>query len=68
MAWEVFQMFNVETKVEGDKLTISVDLSKTLGRSKSGKSVIIATTAGSITADTKRGPVKIGLNVYTPER
>jgi hypothetical protein len=60
-------MTNVETKVEGDKLTITVDLSKTVGRSKSGKSVIIATTSGSVTVDTKRGPVKVGLNVYTLE-
>lgn len=34
-------MQNVETKVDGTKLTIIVDLSKTQGASKSGKSVII---------------------------
>ena len=61
-------MTNVEIKADGDKLTITVDLSKTAGRSKSGKSVIIATTAGAVTVETKRGPVKVGLNVYTPER
>lgn len=59
---------NVEAKVEGDKLTISVDLSKNLGRSKSGKSILIATTAGSVKVETKRGPVSIGLNVYVVER
>ncbi len=60
-------MFNVQTKVEGDKLTITVDLSKTAGRSKSGKSIIIATTAGAVTVQAPSGPVKVGLNVYTPE-
>ena len=56
-------MKNVEIKVEQGKLVITVDLTKELGPSSSGKSVIIATTEGNIevpgTAD-----VKMGLNVY----
>jgi hypothetical protein len=56
-------MKNVELKVEHGKLTITVDLSKELGPSASGKSIIIATTEGNVevpgTPDTK-----IGLNVY----
>ena len=58
-------MRNVEMKAYGYKLTITVDLSKTLGLSKSGKSQIIATTEGNATVETRHGQVKVGLNVYT---
>lgn len=58
-------MRNVEMKADGDKLTITVDLSKTLGLSKSGKSQIIASTDGNAAVETRRGQVKVGLNVYT---
>lgn len=56
-------MKNVEMKVEQGKLTITVDLTKELGPSASGKSVMIATTEGN--TDVPEAPdVKIGLNVY----
>jgi len=55
-------MKNVALKVVGTKLTIEVDLAKTFGDSKSGKSVVIATTGGNVSlAD---GVHKIGVNVY----
>lgn len=56
-------MQNAEMKVQGNKLTITVDLSKELGESKSGKSVVIATTSGNADIPNKTG-FKIGLNVY----
>ncbi len=56
-------MKNVEMKVEGDILTIRVDLSKEYGLSSSGKSVIIASTEGNQSVEGKE-EVKIGLNVY----
>ncbi|MDI7267746.1 MAG: hypothetical protein QME96_07120 [Myxococcota bacterium] len=56
-------MKNVEMKVDGDKLTIVVDLSKEFGPSSSGKTIIIATTEGNQTVPEKDG-VRIGLNVY----
>lgn len=56
-------MKNVELKVEHGKLIVTVDLTKELGPSSSGKSVIIATTEGNI--DVPGEPhVKLGLNVY----
>ena len=56
-------MKNVEMKIEHGKLVITVDLATELGPSSSGKSVIIATTAGNV--DVPGAPdVKIGLNVY----
>jgi hypothetical protein len=54
-------MKNVETKIEGSILTIRVDLSKTHGASKSGNSIVIATTEGN--AAISPG-VMMGLNVY----
>lgn len=50
-------------KLDDDILTITVDLSKELGLSSSGKSVIIASTEGNQAIEGKE-EVKIGLNVY----
>lgn len=58
-------MKNVEMKVVGDILTITVDLSKEYGESGSGKSIVIASTEGNVSVPEKDG-IKIGLNIYTP--
>jgi len=57
-------MKNIEMNIDGDILTIKVDLSKTFGKSGSGKSTIIASTEGNVSVPGKE-EVKIGLNVYT---
>lgn len=56
-------MKNVEMKLEGDILTIKVDVTKEFGPSSSGKTIIIASTEGNISIPDKE-EVKIGLNVY----
>jgi hypothetical protein len=56
-------MENVQLTLEGEVLVIKVDLSKTQGPSKSGKSIIIATTAGNAKVPGHDG-VLVGLNVY----
>lgn len=56
-------MRNVGMKVEGKKLIITVDLSKEHGESKSGKSVVIASTDGNVDVNGMKD-VKLGLNVY----
>lgn len=56
-------MKNVDLKVTGDKLVITVDLSKSYGLSASGKSTTVATTAGNVSVP-GREEVKIGLNIY----
>ncbi|MHB1694203.1 MAG: hypothetical protein ACYCUW_10055, partial [bacterium] len=61
--WRI-QMKNIEMNVAGDILTIKVDLSKTFGKSSSGKSTIIASTEGNVSVPGKE-EIKIGLNVYT---
>lgn len=50
--------------VEGNILTMKIDLSKTFGKSASGKTTIIATSSGN-TPILGREEIKIGLNIYT---
>ena len=57
-------MKNVEMQVNGDVLTLTVDLSKRFGKSSSGKSEIIASTEGN-QALPGMDEIKVGLNVYT---
>jgi hypothetical protein len=54
---------NVQYEVVGDKLTIVVDLKVSQGKSKSGKTTIIATTGGGQRVPGTDGVV-VGLNVY----
>jgi len=57
-------MKNVEMKVEGNVLTIQVDLTKEFGPSSSGKTIIIASTEGNVSIPGYE-EAKIGLNAYT---
>lgn len=56
-------MKNVEMKVEGNILTIKVDLTKDFGPSSSGKTIIIASTEGNVAVEGHE-EAKIGLNIY----
>ncbi|MGC8659581.1 MAG: hypothetical protein ACP5U1_10955 [Desulfomonilaceae bacterium] len=56
------KMKNVEFTVEGDTLTITVNLSAEFGPSKSGKTIIVASTEGNKTVPGRTE--KVGLNVY----
>lgn len=56
-------MKNVDMRLEGNKLTIEVDVTKEFGLSSSGKSLIIASTEGNVSIPGKE-EIKIGLNVY----
>jgi len=60
---EAFFMKNCEMKLDGNILTITVDISKQFGTSSSGKSIIIGSTEGNVSIPEKED-VKIGLNVY----
>ena len=55
-------MKNVQMTVEGNILTIKVDLSKAFGPSASGKTIIIASTEGNVAVPEREE--KVGLNVY----
>ena len=56
-------MKNVELSLEGNMLTIKVDLSKEFGPSASGKTTIIASTEGNVPIPGHE-EAKVGLNVY----
>jgi hypothetical protein len=53
---------NVEMKMNGSILTITVDMSKEFGPSASGKTIQIASTKGNI--EVPGTDAKIGLNIY----
>lgn len=59
-------MENLKMTLKGSILTIEVDLSKTQGKSKSGKSEIIATTSGNVAVG--KDGAKMGLNIYKPTK
>ena len=56
-------MKNIEMKLEGQKLVITVDITRDFGESKSGKSITIASTEGNISIP-EHDDIKIGLNIY----
>ncbi len=51
--------------LNGDILTIEVDLKQDFGRSSSGKSYVIATSEGNKPV---KDDIKIGLNIYKPAK
>ncbi|MDB9822956.1 hypothetical protein OAC89_04570 [Deltaproteobacteria bacterium] len=55
-------MKNIEMTVEGDTLIIKIDLTRDFGPSKSGKTVIVASTEGNVSVPDR--DEKIGLNIY----
>jgi hypothetical protein len=56
-------MQNIAISREGNTLTLRVDLSKSLGISKSGKSEIIASTSGNVSLE-GAPDIKLGINIY----
>ncbi len=57
-------MKNCDMKVDGDKLTITINLKERLGKSASGKSTIVATTEGNVSVPGFED-IKLGVNCYT---
>lgn len=59
---------NVEMTVDGNILTIKVNLTKDFGPSSSGKTIIIASSEGNVPIPDReemdREEIKVGLNVY----
>jgi predicted membrane protein len=56
-------MNNIDMTVQGDILTIKIDLKKRFGPSSSGKTISIATTSGNISVPEHKD-IKIGVNAY----
>jgi hypothetical protein len=59
-------MQNVKITVKGTIATIVVDLAQDLGASKTGKSLLVASTHGNTTIPGT--DVKLGLNAYRPAK
>jgi len=64
---------NVGCKVRGSKLILEIDMAQTIGSSKSGRNMVIATTQGDIDVLSKGltgmlTGMKLGLNLYRPFR
>lgn len=59
-------MADVKAKVEGDKIIITMPFNKKGTKSKSGKSMVVATTSGNIDikVDGFNKSLKAGINVY----
>lgn len=58
-------MKNIEYKVQGNKLIIEIDTTQTHGKSKSGKNMIVATSAGN--AKIEGTNLVLGLNLFTKD-
>lgn len=56
-------MKNVAMKVNKNTLTLTIDLAKSFGPSKSGKSNVIATTEGNIELENHQD-MRLGINVF----
>lgn len=56
-------MKNVNMELQGKKLVITVDLTEEHGPSSTGKTIVVATTSGSVPVPGYEH-IKIGLNVY----
>lgn len=54
---------NIKATVNGNILTLEIDLSVNLGPSSSGKSDLIATTNGNVRVPFK-GDIMAGINIY----
>ena len=56
---------NISAEVQGDTLTLAIDLGKPGTVSRSGKSSVIASTRGNQTIKDGNGEeVKLGVNIY----
>lgn len=61
-------MDNVQIELKDNKAIITIDLSKEFGSSKSGKTIVVATTRGNIPIPGAEN-FRLGLNCYRyPEK
>lgn len=56
-------MDNVKIEVKDNKAIITIDLTKDFGLSKSGKTIVVATTRGNVPIPGAED-IRLGLNCY----
>jgi hypothetical protein len=54
---------NLDVKIEGHLMHITIDLDKPVGRTKAGTKVMIATTHGSVQLPAAGGTVGLAVNL-----
>jgi hypothetical protein len=57
-------MQNMQLEVKGNELIIRVQLDKDLGPSKTGKTILVATSNGNVPIPGSKVATFIGLNIY----
>ena len=57
-------MENVKMSYDGNELVIRVDLTQDFGYSKSGKTIVVASTKGNKSLPAPHEHIKLGLNLY----
>ena len=57
-------MKNIAISIKEDKMLIEVDLTENFGKSKSGKSTIIASSEGNQSITHNGEVIYVGLNIY----
>ncbi len=61
-------MKNVQMEVKGNNLIIAVDLTQDHGPSKSGETILVASTLGIVNVPGEEfSHIKVGVNVYKYE-
>ena len=55
---------NIKAELRGNQLIVTIDTSAELRTSRSGKSLIVATTSGNKRISTPKGDITIGINAY----
>jgi hypothetical protein len=61
-------MENIDMNIDGNILTIKIDLSKEFGPSSSGKTIVVASTRGNANVDGHPN-IKLGVNCFKyPEK
>ena len=61
-------MENIQMEVKGNNLIITVDLTQDHGPSKSGETIVVASTLGIVNVpDEEFSHIKVGVNAYNCE-
>jgi hypothetical protein len=58
-------MENIHVKTDGSKLVLTIDTTVDLGRSKSGKTNLVASSQGNVKVLVGGREVYLGVNAYT---
>jgi Fe-S cluster assembly ATPase SufC len=61
-------MENIKIEVKENLMIITIDTTRELGPSRSGKTQIVATTSGNQKVTTPNGEIVVGINAYKAKK